>query len=69
MATPADGPDFQLTGDDPMIQQIEAATAGRVPLQAGSSPEAAPVAPEASARGPLDPGEPSWMQHEPDASQ
>jgi hypothetical protein len=66
MTTPADGPDFQLTGDDPMLEQIEAATAGRVPPQAGGSPEAAP---EASGRGPLDPGEPSWMQHEPDASQ
>jgi hypothetical protein len=50
-------PDFQFTGDEPMLEQIEAAPAGRVPPRKPDPP------------GPLEPGEPEWMQYEPDASQ
>jgi hypothetical protein len=100
-------PDFQLTGDDPMMEQIEAAT--RTPASSGdpagdgswslpsysvpptggegggdaqgeaqAQGEAGEAQAEGEAQGlggaqalggPLEPGEPAWMQHEPDASQ
>jgi hypothetical protein len=53
---------FTLTGDDPMLEQIEAATAGRV-RRTHDRPTPPPQP------GPLETGEPEWMQDEPDASQ
>lgn len=56
-----DRPDHQLTGDDPMLDQIEAATAPRVREVLGDAPAARPA--------PLEPGEPESALYEPDASQ
>ncbi len=54
-------PDFQLTADDPMMDQIEAATAA-------SRERVSEERPVASS-DPLEPGEPESARFEPDASQ
>jgi hypothetical protein len=63
--------DFQLTGDDPMLEQIEAATSGSRPAAPGDSPpEPTSEGADGEGRPPaVEPGEPESAQFEPDASQ
>jgi hypothetical protein len=63
--------DYQLTGDDPMLEQIEAATATpEEGADRGAAPGSSREATAGEGRPPaVEPGEPESAQFEPDASQ